>query len=157
MVLARENDVVALQTDDVSRQTEVGVRPFMELDENDASNRKGQSTCASYLIGQRDEDGEKEHVHFEVVDASNVGVGPVGELVSHVEKVGNGDGEIVAVGLDEVMACDGRRIDVVLAKRPEKVSTDERHVHRTPGVGSPVDDARGQISRENSKHWKRRK
>jgi len=66
--------------------------------------------------------------------------GRVRKQEQHQRQHGRRHDAVVAVGLDEVVAGDVFRIDVVKAERPHEVGAEDRRGLVTDGVARPVDD-----------------
>ena len=79
-----------------------------------------QSHARTHLIGQAGEEDEQKDVHLPVVGRVKVIARVSQELKRAVRQRHDDDGKVVSVSLDEVVACDGRRVDVVLPERADE-------------------------------------
>jgi hypothetical protein len=61
------------------------------------------------------------------------------------DRDGDRDEAVRAVRLDEVVAGDGLRIQVMLAEGSDQRSADDGGFARAPGVGDPMDQARREV------------
>ena len=68
----------------------------------------------AHLVGHGDENGEQEEVGVEVVVPLYLVLRVGAEAVAHVEHEGDGQHEIVPIGLDEIVAGDGGGVNVML-------------------------------------------
>lgn len=102
------------------------------------------------LISQRHENRQGEDVAVPGVGVRQ-GLWCVSEeLVGHVSQWEDGDHAVITIGFDEVVASDGGWIDVVFPEWPKKCLANNRDVHRSPGICSPVYNPRCKICRHYS-------
>lgn len=66
-----------------------------------------------------------------------------------VGHLGDDEHEVVPVALDEVVAGDGGGVDVVLAEGADE-GLSEGPIHAAPGVREPVDEAGGEVRRDDA-------
>ena len=67
-----------------------------------------------YLIGSTDKNCNKKQIHVPVIEFSNLLWRVCDESVGHHAEKWNAHGKVVPVSFNEVMACDGGGINVVL-------------------------------------------
>ena len=85
-------------------------------------------TC-THLIRHADEYAEEEKKHVRIVRGGDLVAAPSQHLVRHDRERRHRNGEVVAVRLDEIVARDRRRIDVVLPERPQYTLATTRTWH----------------------------
>ena len=118
-----------------------------------------------------------------IVAVLNLLIGACLKVECQISQERYDDSKVVAVGLDKVVTCYGRRVDVMLAKvaqqiLPHNKNGDEKrkyfysscssgkavankmsyfsnqeHVHRTVRVGHPMNNSAEQISCENANYF----
>lgn len=73
------------------------------------------------MVGHGHENSQEEHVAVPSELVLDVVLGEHDEVVGHLAQEGHGHGEVVAVGLDEVVPRYRGGVDVMLAERPQKI------------------------------------
>jgi len=60
------------------------------------------------------------------------------------------EGKIIAVGLDEIVTSDRRRVDMMFAERPNQRLADDGEINGAPGISRPVNYSGGEICRQDA-------
>lgn len=97
------------------------------------------------LIGECYEKGQKEEEAVPVVRGQDGLWRLGGKAPGHAGQHWNGHHEVVPIGLNEVMPRDWCWIDVMLSERTYKCLPNDRQLHTSPSVCSPVDKATKKI------------
>lgn len=129
VVFPWQHQMPVLEQRDPARQAEVGVAPLMDL------------------IGQRHKNCQGEDVAVPRIRRSQGLWCVCEELVGHVSQWEDGDHTVVSIGFNEVVASDGGRVDVVLPERTNKRLANNRDVHRSPRICTPVYHPRRKVCR----------
>src|SRR5687768_11597762 len=95
------------------------------------------------LVGQKSSQAQEEREDPEEIPVVHTFQG---HYEPHDEHKGKARKAVVAVGVDEVVADDPRRVDVVLAKRLDEVRPEDRGLVRTEVVGEEVYEPREEVS-----------
>ena len=102
VVLTREDEVAALQRANPEGKPEIRVRPLVDL------------------VGERDKEGQEEEVAVVGVRVADL-VRRAGEDDVRLGQEGDqGHHAVVAVGLDDIVPCDRRGVNVVFPERSDK-------------------------------------
>ena len=133
VVVARQDEREPLQEDDDRRRI-VRVRPLVELvrAEDPQAEREDEDSREDALPAVEGDERRRERHRRDADEA------------------------VVSVGLDEVVAGDRLRIDVVLAEGPDEGAAGDRKIHRSPGIGQPVHDAGDEVRRDEPEHERAR-
>lgn len=83
-------------------------------------SRYHSNQLTSYLVCDSNKDGEQKDIHLPVVRFSYLFWSVTMELVRHMGQKRNNHGKVVPVRLNKVVPGDGRRINMVLTKWPDK-------------------------------------